>query len=124
MNPINLVSFADHSQRLPRKFLAPTEPVKTNLTWKILSAHFIDFIIAFGTSTFMSVVFGQSVKSLLITRGLRAAFSQHSLMPLEVALLPLILMSYFFICHFMNHGQTVGMIVFKCRVSMKSQDYK
>jgi len=124
MNPINLVPFADHSQKLPSKFLAPVEPIKTNSTWKILSAHFIDFTIAFSTSTFMSVIFGQSIKSLLITSGLKAAFSKQSLMPLEVSLLPLVLMSYFFMCYFMNHGQTIGMNLLKCRVSMKSQSFK
>jgi hypothetical protein len=124
MNPINLVPFADHSQKLPSKFLSPNESVRSSSTWKILAAHFFDFTFAFGSSTFMSVIFGQTVKSLLLTSGLRFAFSKQSFMPLEVTLLPVILISYFFVCHFMNHGQTLGMMIVKCRIPMKSQDFK
>lgn len=124
MNQVNLLPFADHSQKLPANFLAPVKAIPKRTSWKILSTHLIDFTLAFSTSAMMGLIFGQAVKSLLITNRLHLAFSKQSLMPLEVTLLPLILMSYFFIGNFLNHGQTLGMMIMKGRISMKQQDFK
>lgn len=123
MNPIDLVPFAEHSQKLPGKFLAPLTAKESVPTWKILASHFIDFTLTFVATSVITMLFSQSVKGILLTRSLRMAFSEKDVAALAGPLLPLMLFSYFFFSYFMNHGQTAGMMLFKRRVNMKSKSF-
>lgn len=123
MNPIDLIPFAEHSQRLPGKYLAPISKKEKVSSWKIFASHFIDFGLTFVATSAMTMLFSHSVKSVLVTRSLRIAFSEKDVAALAGPLIPLMLFSYFFFSYFMNHGQTVGMMLFKRRVDMQSQSF-
>ena len=123
MNPIDLIPFAEHSQRLPGKFLAPTAVKEKVSSWKILASHFIDFVITFTITSAMTMLFSHSVKMVFVTRSLRLAFSEKEISSLAGPLLPLMIFSYFFFSYFMNHGQTPGMMLFKRRVNMQSKSF-
>ena len=120
MTPIDLIEFAQHSRKLPKTLLAPLQYKESLEVWKILSAHFFDFSLVFMTSTLMASIFNLSVKSFLVTRGLRVLFSEGMTFKLAMAFLPVVLFTYFFCCYFLNHGQTLGMLILKRRMKMKS----
>lgn len=124
MSPIDLKDFALKEQKLPKKFLSSVSRDTPISTWKILGAHFLDFLaISFFTS-FSAVVFNQSVKLLMMTKSLKHAFNEQGTISLASSMLPFMIFSYYFLSYFMNHGQTWGMHVFKKRMKMKSQDYR
>ena len=123
MNSIDLIPFAEHSQKLPGKYLAPVAKEEKVSTWKILASHLIDFSLTFVATSVMTMLFSHSVKSVLVTRSLRIAFSEKDVAALAGPLIPLMLFSYFFFSYFMNHGQTVGMMVFKRRITMQSNSF-
>jgi hypothetical protein len=123
MNPIDLIPFAEHSQKLPGKFLAPIAKQEKVSTWKILASHFIDFGLTFVATSVMTMLFSHSIKSILVTRSLQIAFSEKNIASLAAPLVPLMLFSYFFFSYFMNHGQTIGMMLFKRRIAMQSKSF-
>lgn len=123
MNPIDLIPFAEHSQKLPGKYLAPIAKKEKSSTWKILASHFIDFGLTFVATSVMTMLFSHSIKSVLVTKSLRVAFSEKSVAALSAPLIPLMLFTYLFFSYFMNHGQTVGMMLIKRRVEMKSKSF-
>lgn len=124
MSPIDLIPFAEHSKKLPKKVLSPENKTEPLETWKILTSHFLDFGMAFMLSSSMALVFNLSIKGLLMTRGLRSAFSEATAFKLSMALFPLILFSYFFSSYFLNNGQTYGMYILKKRMEMKSNSLR
>ncbi len=123
MNPIDLVPFAEHSQKIPKTFLAPIASKESVSSWKIVGSHFVDFSITFALTSSMTALFSHSVKTVLVTRSLRIAFEESAIAALAAPVLPLMLFSYFFFCYFMNHGQTLGMMMFKRRVELKSKSF-
>lgn len=123
MNPIDLVPFAEHSQKLPGKFLAPVAKKEHVPTWKIFAAHFIDFGTTFIATSVMTVLFSHSIKMILVTRSLQTTFNQMQINGLAAPILPLMLFTYFFFSYFMNHGQTYGMFLVKGRVDMQSKSF-
>lgn len=123
MNPIDLIPFAEHSQKLPGKYLAPIARNEKASTWKILASHSVDFGLTFIATSVMTLFFSQSVKTVLVTRSLRMAFSEKDVSSLAGPLIPLMVFSYFFFSYFMNHGQTLGMMLFKRRVDMQSKSF-
>lgn len=124
MAPIDLKEFALKEQKLPKKLLTLTGARKTTSTWKILASHFLDFMAASFLASFMAVMFNQSIKMLLTTKGLQHAFNEHATIALVSSMLPMIIFSYFFFSYYLNHGQTWGMHVFKKRMKMKSMNFK
>jgi hypothetical protein len=57
MNPINLVDYATHSQKIPTKFLH-VQVKKTEVrSWKILLSHLIDFYFILGVTCCMILFF-------------------------------------------------------------------
>lgn len=124
MAPIDLKEFALKEQKLPKKFLASNGPRKPTSTWKILAPHFLDFMAASFLTSFMAVMFNQSIKMLMMTKGLQHAFNEQATISLASSLLPMIIFSYFFFSYYLNHGQTWGMHVFKKRMKMKSMSIK
>ncbi|MFP5385204.1 MAG: hypothetical protein ACLGHN_03950 [Bacteriovoracia bacterium] len=124
MTPIDLIPFAENSQKVPKKFLAPVAGVSGKPdTLKLLCAHFMDFWTAFMMVTLISGVFSQSVKSFLVTKGLQSSYSSIETQGLFFALFPLILFAYFFFSYFLNHGQTPSMLLLKKRIEMKPNSF-
>lgn len=123
MKLIDLVVFAEHSQKLPSQLLEPQIPKKES-SWKILAAHFIDLIVVFMFTNIMLAIFAKSVEMILITERLQSAFKLEKILHLSEPLLPMTLFSYFFFSYFMNHGQTYGMFLLKKRVELKSKSFR
>lgn len=123
MKQIDLVDFAQHSQKLPGKFLAPVKAENHIPTWKIFAAHLFDFGAVFTMTSVMGGMFNQSVKMVLVTKSLTAAFSDLTVMSLAFSFFPLMVFSYFFFSYFMNHGQTMGMMFLKKRIEMESKSF-
>ena len=124
MTPIDLKEFALKEQKLPKKFLAPTSQDTPVSTWKILSAHFMDFLAVSIFTSFSAVMFNTTVKIFLVSKSLKHAFHEQEILSLASTLLPFMLFSYYFSCYFMNHGQTWGMHFFKNRLKMKAQNFR
>lgn len=125
MKAIDLTKFATYSQKLPKSFLHLGTPKKEVIpTFKLLGGYFADFILCVGATSFMAQVYNLSVQSLLVTKGLRGAFAPAETAKLGLALLPLTVFCYFFLCYFMNQGQTWGMHFFKTRLEMKPNSFK
>jgi hypothetical protein len=123
MKALDLIPYAEHSQKLPEKVL---EPVSTPMvwSWKILIAHTVDFGMAFATTMMMTQMFNQFVKLLLLTRTLKLAYSEAFVLGLAAPLFPIMLFSYFFFSYFFNDGQTYGMHLMKNRIDLKSKSFR
>lgn len=124
MAPIDLKEFALKEQKVSKRLLFPETQKGPTPTWKILGAHYLDFLaVAFFTS-FSAAVFNQSIKLFMNTKSLRLAFDEHATLSLASSLLPMMLFSYFFLSYFLNQGQTWGMFTFKKRMKMPSQSFR
>lgn len=124
MNSIDLVKFADHSQKLPSSFLQPVNEKNDFKLWKVFLTHYLDFSAVFVSTAIMASVFNQSLKTLLVSRLLQKAWSDEVIMTFSASMLPFMVFSYFFFSFFLNHGQTWGMFLMKKRIDMKSQSFK
>ena len=122
MKIIDLVLFAEHSQKLPVKLLSPDTSIKKIDTGKILASHSIDFFLVLTVTSTVTTLFAHSVHLILVTQGLHLAFSKVDLTKLTGSTLPLMLFGYFYFCYFMNHGQTYGMILTKNRIKMNNRN--
>lgn len=123
MKLIDLVLFAEHSQKIPDTFLTPQLSSKEK-SWEVLGIHLIDFFTAFSITFVMTAILTESVQMILVTQGLQKAFKAAEAMNFTGRLFPLVLFSYFFFSYFMNHGQTVGMHFLKKRIKMRSQSFR
>lgn len=125
MKSIDLVLFADHSQKLPSALLEPRDlqghisPIA-----KILMAHFIDFFMALAITTTISQSFNLSFKLLLSSKLLKSAMTSEHSASFTVLIFPLVLLCYFALSYFMNHGQTWGMFLVKSRISLRDRSFK
>jgi hypothetical protein len=124
MTPIDLVTFAEYSEKLPTSFLGPKKKTNPFSTLQVLTGHFIDFSFAFGTIAFMALVFNESMRPILMTKALKAAYQNETIFSLSASLFPAMVFCYFFLSYFMNHGQTYGMYVMKRRMVMKENSFQ
>lgn len=123
MNPIDLIQFAEHSQRLPTSFLFHEEEIRITPSWKILVAHIIDFSLVVTASSIMRILYENSIYALFVTKNLRHFFKTIDMTSLSGPLLPIMIFSYFFFAYFMNHGQSYGMLILKNRIQMKEKSF-
>ena len=120
MKSIDLVLFADYSQKLTGEMLASTvTPTEQNKTAKFLSAHFIDFVIGLCVSSAISQSFTASVNLLLQAKVMSSSFSMHHSAAFTSMTFPLVLLSYFSFFYLLNHGQTWGMYFMKSRLTVE-----
>lgn len=123
MKPIDLIPFAEHSQKLPAELLVPVSSSNRINSWKVLTAHMIDFAMVFVLTSFMAAMFSLSIKPIMVTRGLKQIFSDEMVFGASGMILPFMVFNYFFFSYFMNHGQTWGMYILKNRMEMKTQSF-
>ena len=124
MTPIDLIPFAENSQKVPKKSLIPRKAKKNKPeTLKLLMAHYVDFGAAFIMTSLISAVFSHSLKLYMVTKGLESAYSSVQAQGLFFAIFPLQLFGYFFFSYFLNHGQTPGMFLLKKRIDMNANDF-
>ncbi len=122
MNPINLVTFAEHSQKLPATLLAP--PKARPQTWKILLGHSMDFMMAVTLVSVMVAMFNVSVSTLMVTQGLHGIFKFSTLESFSGAVIPFVVFNYFFVSYFLNHGQSWGLLLMRKRLPMPSKSFR
>lgn len=122
MAPFNLSDLAVKEMKIPGTNLSPAK--SKNFVGRLLVAHFLDFWAIFFATSFATSMFSLSFKVHLTTNGLSKAWDFVSLSPFTVFAWTAIALTYFFTCYFMNHGQTPGMKLMKCRVKMKHHHLK
>jgi len=121
MTPVDLVLFAEHSVKVPEEFLTSKTPESKK--WPVFAAHLIDFGAVFMGSVLLAAVYNHGMSFMMVTKGLKAAFTPDVIFTLSTTSLPFFLFSYFFFSFFMNHGQTWGMMTMKKRIHMKEQSF-
>jgi hypothetical protein len=125
MNPINLVNYAEQSLKVPSEFLAPNPKKQDWKIWKLFLGHYIDFFSAFIFTIIISGVFNNSIKTMLVTKGLQRAWTKDFVIfTFSGSVLPTMLFCYFFFSYFLNDGQTWGMYLLKKRIRMKDKCFK
>lgn len=122
MNSIDLVTFAEHSRKIPDEVLAPISK-KSSQTFRILASHLFDFWIGVCLTAAFGAIASQAFGSLMVTASLREAYSAEALGTFAFFFLPFILLSYFFFSYFMNHGQSWGMHLLKRRIMMADKSF-
>lgn len=123
MQNIDLKNFAFNSQKIPSSLLLSEATERKISTKKILATHFFDFMMCTMATSTLASVYNISIKSLLVTKGLRLAFADQDTNFLAMLLLPASVFSYYFLCYFLNHGQTWGMHLFKSRINLESKNF-
>lgn len=124
MHQVQLLDYAQHSQKIPTGTLRTSDKPKKIESWKVLSAHFVDFAVTFITLTMIATLFNEYFKTMLVTAHLKSAFSSKHAFNLSTTLLPVFVFANFFFSYFFNHGQTFGMNLVKIRVKMKHGSFR
>lgn len=118
---INLKLFAEHSQKIPKSFLAPTPKKKHDIPlYKVFLALMIDLAFIASFVAYMSTMLIITVNAQFLP----AKLSLSSLSTiLEFSAFPLMGLSYFFAANLLNNGQSIGMSYLKIRVPTHSKGY-
>lgn len=123
MTNIDLVDYANSSQKIPQEVLHASLEAENVHAWRIGLAHYLDFCLITAVTLGTSKVFALSVKDFLPTLSLKAAYaSMHS--TYIIALIPFVLFSYYFFSYFLNNGQSWGHHVSKIRISLKERSFR
>lgn len=120
MAPIDLVLFAEHSQKVPKYYLQPVQ--KKESKWPVFWAHFTDFTLVLMVTTWIVATIAHGLSFFIVTSSYPSIIG--TFMKLTSVLLPLMLFSYFFFSYFFNHGQSFGLFSVKRRIEMKQSSFK
>jgi hypothetical protein len=121
MNPVDLVHFAEHSEKLPAAYLSPRQAAPQ--TWKLLLGLGTDFLLAVSLVSLMATMFNHSVSALIVTEGLRNIFHFSTIRTFSGTLVPFLVFNYFFFSYFLNHGQSWGLLLVRKRLRMPSKSF-
>ncbi len=122
MAPFNLSDLAVKEMKIPETHLSPTKT--KSFVARLLVAHFLDFWTIFWMTALATSMFKLSFQVHLTTKGLNKAWDLVSLSPFTFFAWTAIAVTYFFVSYYLNHGQTAGMKLMKCRVKMNHHDSK
>ena len=123
MRSLDLVTYANHSRRIPATLLMPAAPIKDFSTKRILLAHGADFWSAYFLASMMSMMSLQSIQFIMVSSGIKLHFLQSISFDFSFLMFPMIVFSYFFFSYLMNHGQTYGMYLMKKRIKMEELSF-
>lgn len=123
MSPIDLVLFAEHSEKLPAKVLSPASHKKENHTFKILTSHLMDYFMILGCIGLTSAFLYSGMRFFLVTALLQDALPQSAYGTFSASLVPFAIFNYFFFSYFMNHGQSWGLFMMKKRVDVQDKSF-
>lgn len=121
MAPFNLSDLAVKEIKIPGTHLSPAK--SKSFIGRFLAAHFIDLWAVFWATTFVTAIFKSAVQMHLMTSSLHKAWGSVALTPFAVFAWTTISLTYFFMSYYMNHGQTPGMKIMKCRVKMSHHSF-
>lgn len=122
MAPYDLSDFAVKETKIPQSHLIPPK-MKSSLG-RFLLAHLIDFWTIFCFSIFTKMMFKLAVSSLILTENLQTAWADVDFTPMTFLSMIPMGFAYFFSSYFMNHGQTYGMKLMKCRVNVEEHGFR
>lgn len=118
MAPYNLSDLAVKEIKLHISHLSPAQ--EKSFTGKYLQALFVDFLTVFYASTTMTGIFMASTYGLMKSSILKHSWHSVNFLSFQLFAATLVGLTYFFISFYMNNGQTYGMKLLKCRISMNS----
>lgn len=121
MAPFNLSDFAVKETKIPGEALRPHQ--KKNYIGLFLRAHFVDFWTIYFLNSLATKTLHFSMGPHLTTKALSKAWKMSDLSTFSLLTWVAVGMTYFFCSYFMNHGQTPGMMMSKCRVKMKEHSF-
>lgn len=124
MSPFKLNDYAHHSQKIPTNLLNHHLDDKSPSHWKVLGAHLIDYGAVSFASLAILVLFNVGVSQLMMTSKLEKVFDKMNMDSVTLFTFAVTAFTYFFFSYFFNHGQTYGLSVTKCRITMKEMDVK
>ena len=120
MAPYNLSDLAVKEIKISGKQLSPQS--EKSYTGNFLLAHFLDFWALFWGTTISIGLYKASLAVYLNTEGLRTAWDLVDFSAANLFGWSAFAFSYFFFSYFFNDGQTWGMKLTKCRISMGHHD--
>ena len=124
MRSLDLLTYANHSRRIPATLLMPTSPIQDFSAKRILLAHGADFWYAYFISSMMSMIALESTQFVLVSSGIKFQYLQAITFNFSLLLFPMTMFSYFFFSYLMNHGQTYGMYLMKKRIKMEELSFR
>lgn len=116
MAPFNLSDLAVKELKIPSEHLAPTKA--RSFTGNFLMGLFLDFWAQFWMTSITVALFKGSLDVFLTTEKLQSAWDFVDLSPITMFGWGTFAFSYFFFSFYFNQGQTWGMKLTKCRISM------
>ena len=111
----NLLHYSSHSQKISPAQLEMNKTPPHYKSWKTLVALFIDFYIVAMATSFISFAFQAAFTTLMASPRMRYSLKMIDMDSLTFSILPLMLVSYFFLSFYMNNGQSYGMEKMKIR---------
>jgi hypothetical protein len=123
MKPIDLLVYADHSQKLSGKLLSVMMKEKKDKIWKLFLAHSLDLLTITFFTTVLATIFFESVGSVIIVQEVQNLLTDETKRIYVSLLLPPAIFLYFFFSYFLNHGQSYGMFLLKKRLQMNSKSF-
>lgn len=117
MAPFNLSDFAVKETKIPSAALRPQE-TKGNVGL-FLRAHFLDFWMIYFLNGLATKALHLSMKTHLTTKALSHAWTVSDLSTISFATWGAVAATYFFCSYYLNHGQTPGLMISKCRVRVR-----
>ncbi len=121
MAPYNLSDFAVKEIKIPSSQLHPA--LLKSYVGKFLMAHFLDFWLLVWINATATYLFKTTFQTFLGTGKLSSTWDTVNFSPAAGFTFTAFAMTYFFTCYFMNHGQTWGMKMMRCRVRIKEHNF-
>lgn len=122
MYSIDLVKFAEHSQKIPGKFLF-NERIESK-QYKIALAYALDFFIVLQASSFATVLMSTYFAYFMSTDLLMDMYDYQGMPIFDPIVFTLVAISYFYAACFFNQGKTFGMSKMKSRIKIEAHDHK
>ena len=121
MAPFNLSEFAVKEIKIPSPQLRPAQT--KSFLGRYLASHLLDFWALVWMNATATYIFKMTFQSFMSTNKLNNAWDMVNFSRAAGFTFIAFSLIYFFTCYSMNHGQTWGMKVMKCRVRMKEHSF-
>ncbi len=121
MAPYNLSDLAVKEIKIPSHSLRPAQ--EKNYLGKYLTAHFLDFWALFWINAIANFMVKSTFETFMSTRSLNNAWEAVNFSPVTGFTFMAFTFAYFFSSYYMNHGQTAGMKIMKCRIRMEEHNF-
>lgn len=125
MTPLNLIRFAEFSEKIPIQLTFALEKKSNNIFLKLFLSHTLDYLTsALIASTIVYFFNGQILDSFYTIGKVDQEFLISINVGFSLLIFPFIMFNYFFFSYFLNHGQSCGMYLVNKRIIMESKNYR